>query len=108
MSVFLNKTGTLVSSDTATTFYGMAQRSSVGGTAVRYNLQPDTSSDVVAEAALRNVSTGKLYLPVSVTVNPESNTFQEDNGTEWEIRGLPVKAANATTQWVTVERQLKQ
>lgn len=107
MSVLLNLTGTLITHAATKTAWGQAQKGLSDSESVRYNLQPDTSADMIAEAALRNKAAGKLYLPVSVTVNPETDVFRDIDGNEWEIRGLPVKSANSTAQWMPVERQLK-
>ncbi|MEM9165760.1 MAG: hypothetical protein AAGB48_01915 [Planctomycetota bacterium] len=106
MSGLLTKTGSLRSYTTAVTAQGVPKREVDTDTPVLYNLQPDTSQEIVAQAAQRNVSTGKLFLPVTATVSTETMTFLEEDDTEWRLIGLPVKAAGATAQWVSVERRL--
>lgn len=97
---------TLRTFTSTTTTGGFDTRTLNSESTVAGNLQPDTSQEAEFQRIRNGVISGKLYLPIGVSINHETMTAVDGDSNEWEILGPPVKAARATGQWVSVRRQV--
>lgn len=109
MSGLFRQTGNIDHYEAGTqTTAGFAVRGSVASqTPVVCNLQPDTTDEILAENRRRGYISGKLYLPIGVAVDSESDTFTDSTSNTWEIVGPAVISANATAKWYPVERRVR-